>query len=205
MESSGFGRAAFVDEEQGFVCGKNAVGIIAVYVPLPDEPPQCVTFQNLLPDMVQQVKAFARGMEVREPQVLVTRLSAPVYGEVECPVRVEHMQAMRLFVLNVYLVPVCLEPGGVCYRFLRVGQGDEGATGRVQPLVGGNGVFCFVRVDADGNRMSFLGRVVARQEEQDREEVKCLFHRIMSFHCGSFFKSLYKARPLTVSKYFCLG
>ena len=136
MESPGFGRAAFVDEEQGFVRGKNAVGIIAVYVPLPDEPPQCVTFQNLLPDMVQQVKAFARGMEVREPQVLVARLSAPVYGEVECPVRVEHMQAMCLFVLNVYLVPVCLEPGGVCYRFFRVGQGDEGATGRVQPLVG---------------------------------------------------------------------
>lgn len=75
-------------------------------------------------------------MEVREPQVLVARLSAPVYGEVECPVRVEHMQAMRLFVLNVYLVPVCLEPGGICYRFFRVGQGDEGATGRVQPLVG---------------------------------------------------------------------
>ena len=67
MESPGFGRAAFVDEEQSFVRGKNAVGIIAVYVPLPDEPPQCVTFQNLLPDMVQQVKAFVRDMEVRDP------------------------------------------------------------------------------------------------------------------------------------------
>ena len=75
--------------------------------------------------MVQQVKAFVRGMEVREPQVFVARLSAPVYGEVECPVRVEHMQAMRLFVQNVYLVSVCLETGGVCYRFFRVGQGDE--------------------------------------------------------------------------------
>ena len=118
------GRAAFVDEEQGFVCGRNAVGIKVVYVPLPDEPPQCVTFQNLLPDMVQQVKTFVRGMEVREPQVFVACLSAPVYGEVECPVRVEYMQAMCLFVQNVYLAPrASLSRAAFVIGFLRVGQG----------------------------------------------------------------------------------